>query len=148
MDISGQQQQPAATKPWFCYLLDSPIGPTYVGSTVDLDRRLRQHNCEISGGAKATRVVCQTYGGPAWHRELHVCGFPSEGEALRFEWRWKALTKKQSRRLPPIERRFKALMALLALPKSTAAAMPFADYPAPLQIIKETDKSRAWFTTA
>lgn len=132
-------------KSWFCYLLDSPIGPTYVGSTIDLNRRLRQHNCEISGGARATKSVCAVYGGPAWHRELHVKGFPSEGEALRFEWRWKALTKKQSKRLSPIERRFKALLALMALPKSTENAMLFSDYLMPLEIVCETDKSNGWF---
>ena len=38
----------------FVYLLVSTSGSTYVGATVDLTRRLRQHNKEIKGGAHAT----------------------------------------------------------------------------------------------
>ena len=40
---------------WFCYLLiNTNNNSTYVGVTKNLERRLRQHNGEISGGAKAT----------------------------------------------------------------------------------------------
>ena len=35
---------------FFVYLLLSSDDSTYVGATVDLDRRLRQHNKEIKGG--------------------------------------------------------------------------------------------------
>jgi len=43
-------------KPWFVYLLVAEDGATYVGATVDLEHRLRQHNGQIGGGAKATHV--------------------------------------------------------------------------------------------
>ena len=43
-------------KQFFVYLLVSSTGATYVGATVDLNRRLRQHNKEIKGGAHATRA--------------------------------------------------------------------------------------------
>ena len=36
----------------YVYLLVSTKGNTYVGATVDLNRRLRQHNKEIKGGAE------------------------------------------------------------------------------------------------
>ena len=39
----------------FVYLLESSDKATYVGATVDLNRRLRQHNCELKGGAIATK---------------------------------------------------------------------------------------------
>ncbi len=43
--------------PWFVYvLLSSDKSRTYVGITTDVDRRLRQHNGEIVGGAKCTRA--------------------------------------------------------------------------------------------
>ena len=42
------------TKPWFNYIIFDNV-KTYVGSTVNLDRRIRQHNCDIKGGAKYTR---------------------------------------------------------------------------------------------
>ena len=38
----------------FVYLLQSSDGATYVGATVNLERRLRQHNKELVGGARAT----------------------------------------------------------------------------------------------
>ncbi|MGB0952474.1 MAG: GIY-YIG nuclease family protein [Planctomycetota bacterium] len=42
--------------PWILYLLrSSKEERTYVGITMDLDRRLLQHNGELAGGAKATR---------------------------------------------------------------------------------------------
>ena len=40
----------------YVYLLVSTNGNTYVGATVDLTRRLRQHNKEIKGGAHATGI--------------------------------------------------------------------------------------------
>lgn len=41
---------------WFVYILCSAGGRTYVGVTTDVDRRLRQHNGELAGGARATRA--------------------------------------------------------------------------------------------
>ena len=41
----------------FVYLLQYKNN-TYVGATVDVNRRLRQHNCEIKGGAMGTCLLC------------------------------------------------------------------------------------------
>ena len=74
------------SKPWFVYCLATVEEPiqTYVGATIDLDRRLNQHNGEQRGGAKATQRR------PAgWYRVCHVEGFESENQALSFEWHWK-----------------------------------------------------------
>lgn len=40
---------------YIVYLLSNPAGHTYIGSTNNPERRLRQHNGEICGGAKATK---------------------------------------------------------------------------------------------
>jgi putative endonuclease len=40
---------------WFVYVLVSTGGRTYVGIATDVARRLRQHNGELAGGARATR---------------------------------------------------------------------------------------------
>jgi len=118
---------------WHCYLLATVDGSpkTYVGITPDLDRRLKQHNGLLSGGAMATK-------GRAWERIAHVRGFPDHRAALQFEWRWKQI----SRRLTggPIERRMKALQELLALDKPTSAAVPYCEYPQPLEVIMETER--------
>ncbi len=43
--------------PWSVYLLQSANGKkSYTGITTDIERRLKQHNGEISGGAKSTRA--------------------------------------------------------------------------------------------
>ena len=65
---------------------------TYVGATVDVDRRLRQHNKEIKGGAHATGIKVNQ--GKIWERACYVQGFPDWQAALQFEWRWKQLSRK------------------------------------------------------
>ena len=46
-----------ADTPFWLYVLLSADGRrTYVGITTDVERRLRQHNGELVGGAKATRA--------------------------------------------------------------------------------------------
>lgn len=58
---------------------------TYVGSTNDFRRRLRQHNGEISGGARTTKPRSRR----PWALELIIYGFETLSEARSFEWRWK-----------------------------------------------------------
>ena len=84
---------------WYCYLLISD-NKTYVGATIDPDRRLRQHNGELSGGAKATR-------GYVWRRKVLVGIFENAHDALSFEWHWKHISK--TCKGTPLERRMKAL---------------------------------------
>lgn len=97
------------SKPWFCYMLEAVGGgkqKTYVGATIDPNRRLRQHNGELSGGAKATH-------GRQWSRRFLIGGFEAEKAALQFEWRWKYLTR-QAPGTTFMERRIHALSLLLA----------------------------------
>lgn len=106
----------------FVYLLECSNGNTYVGATVDLDRRLRQHNKEIQGGARATGA--QVAKGLIWKRHCFVSGFPDWTAALQFEWRWKQLSRKRTEK-KPIDRRMAALDQLLTFEKSTEKAVPF-----------------------
>lgn len=123
----------------FVYLLVSTNGNTYVGATVDLERRLRQHNKEIKGGAHATGIkVAQ---GEIWTRACHVSGFPDWKSALQFEWRWKQISRKLSLSIPPLERRIRALNILLELPQSTTKAMPYSEWTVPPKINLETDEA-------
>jgi predicted GIY-YIG superfamily endonuclease len=127
----------------FVYLLVSTNGNTYVGATVDLNRRLRQHNKEIKGGAHATGIkVAQ---GESWTRAAHVSGFPTWQAALQFEWRWKQLTRKLPVNMNPLERRINALKTLLSLEQSTSKALPYSEWPTPPEVHIETDEANIYY---
>lgn len=113
-------------KPSFVYLLQSSGGYTYVGATIDVDHRLRQHNKEIKGGAVATTT--RVAKGETWERICYVSGFPSWSAALQFEWRWKQLSRKLSIHTSPLKRRFEALHELLSLDRATSKAIPYAEW--------------------
>ena len=112
-------------------LLSTSCNNTYVGATINVNRRLRQHNGEIKGGAKAT-----TSKGKQWQRVCYVSGFPDWSSALQFEWRWKQLSRqsKYQRISIPLIRRISALDHLLSLEKSTTKAIPFSKWETPPKI--------------
>jgi predicted GIY-YIG superfamily endonuclease len=124
-------------KTFCCYCLVSEQQTTYVGFTTNLDRRLRQHNCDLQGGAKATK-------GKSWKRILSVTGFPTKQAALQFEWKWKYLSRKASG-VTAVERRCKALTDLLNSEQSTSHAEPFYTYESPLQVFLEDQSIRGFF---
>jgi len=111
---------------YYVYLLESSNGSTYVGATIDLNRRLRQHNGIIKGGAKRTTGIVNR--GESWKRYCYVSGFPDWKSALQFEWRWKQLSRKIKSKNSPIEKRIQALNQLLSLEKSTSNAIPFEEW--------------------
>lgn len=127
----------------YVYLLLSSDNSTYVGSTVDLNRRLRQHNKEISGGAKiTTNKVIQ---GHTWIRVAHIEGFPNWQSALQFEWRWKQLTRKITIYLHPLHRRILALKELLQLDRATSKALPYSEWENKPTVILEDDEARKYY---
>lgn len=128
---------------YYVYLLLSDSGATYVGATVNLDKRLRQHNKEIKGGAHATGIKVEK--GESWVRAAHVAGFPDWPAALQFEWRWKQLSRKLPLSLLPLERRMKALTQLLALEKPTTRAIPYSEWDKPPEVVIELEEAKQYY---
>jgi predicted GIY-YIG superfamily endonuclease len=111
---------------WHCYLLAATdSNKTYIGATIDPDRRLRQHNGQIGGGAKATR-------GHTWHRVALVSGFPDERAALQFEWAWKWRTRQVNGK--GIKGRLAALWVVLDSQQSTSKALQFSEWDSPPKV--------------
>ena len=84
-------------KSYYCYFLGQPdnwTGQTYNGYTVNLNRRLRQHNGEIKGGAFAT-----TKKGPgAWNFiAVMTCDTWTNIDAMKCEWNCRYPTRKKPR---------------------------------------------------
>lgn len=127
----------------YVYLLHSTDNSTYIGATVDLDRRLRQHNKIIKGGAHATSMKVNA--GQIWERACYVEGFPDWQAALQFEWRWKQISRKLSNKLFPLKRRMIALKQLLALDSSTSKAIPYSQWNTPPNIIFESDIAKNFY---
>ncbi len=100
---------------YYCYILKSinpnHLNSTYNGSTNNLIRRLRQHNGEIVGGAKATK------GKGPWIYIAIWEGFSSYKEALSCEWRIKhpTNTKIRPKKFNGVEGRIKSLNLLICL---------------------------------
>ena len=127
----------------YVYLLHSTDNSTYVGATVDLERRLRQHNKIIKGGAHATSMKVNA--GQTWERACYVEGFPDWQAALQFEWRWKQISRKLSNKLFPLKRRIIALKELLALDSSTSKAIPYSQWNTPPNIIFESEFAKNFY---
>jgi putative endonuclease len=56
---------------------------TYVGVAVDVERRARQHNGELAGGARSTRA------GRPWHVAIVHGPYPDRGTAQSVEYQLK-----------------------------------------------------------
>jgi structure-specific endonuclease subunit SLX1 len=114
---------------FFVYFIESTNGSTYIGATVDLNKRIRQHNKELKGGATATSIKVNQ--GEAWSYVCYVENFPNWNEALKFEWRWKQISRQIQKKNPkqnPREKRLEALDLLLKLDRPTSKAMLYNEW--------------------
>ncbi len=100
---------------YYCYIIRSInqdfINSTYNGSTNNLIRRLKQHNGELVGGAKATK------GKGPWVYIAIWEGFQTHNEALSCEWRIKhpTNTRKRPSQFNGVNGRIKSLNLLTGL---------------------------------
>lgn len=143
---------------WFVYmLLNSKSTIPYIGKTNNLTRRLRQHNGEISGGAKRTHRAL--HHNPTdtdatdtkWRRVLHVKGFIDERAALHFENRFQRERRKASSSAKKTNENTKnslwkgleALKAVMECTRPTRAARPLQEYG--VQIVFESDEAESLY---
>jgi putative endonuclease len=74
---------------WYVYLIrNSDDSRLYCGVTTDPNRRIRQHNGEIPGGARATRAK------RPWSF-VYLANAPTKSAALRREIVIKKMTRKE-----------------------------------------------------
>jgi predicted GIY-YIG superfamily endonuclease len=94
---SNKGKEPKDTK-YYCYILGQSkqlqkgTGKTYNGYTVNLNRRLRQHNGEIKGGAFATKGI-----GPWEFIAVMTCSTWTNVRAMQVEWLIRYPTRKKPR---------------------------------------------------
>lgn len=114
---------------WVCYLLrcleKNHGNLTYNGSTNNIIKRLRQHNGEIIGGARATK-------GKKWEIYMILTGFQTKTEALCCEWRIKhpTGTRRRPSKFCGVLGRISSLNFILNLDKWTEKGVknPKAEY--------------------
>mgnify|MGYP001319781182 CR=1 FL=1 len=116
-------------RPWSFYIIANG-GRTYAGVSPDPVRRLRQHNGEISGGAKYT-----TSTGPGWYHICLVEGFITSRQALQFEW---AVKHERPRGKGGLVMRLEKLHRVLARERWTSNAPLASTVPLSLKWVVDT----------
>lgn len=80
---------------WLCYLLYSlDSGRTYIGSTNNIQRRLKDHN---NNDPKIKRKGARCTAGQVWVPVLYITGFETKNLCLSFESGWKKISRKRSK---------------------------------------------------
>ena len=93
-------------KNWNLYLLENEINNrTYLGVTNNTKRRIRQHNGEIKGGAKATRMT------DTWKYRVLIKNL-TKSEALSYERTCKNLRRKGIGKTP-VDRRISIMKKVI-----------------------------------
>ena len=111
---------------YLCYLIYNK-SRTYIGSTNNFTRRIRQHNCEISGGAKYTTNFKTSID---WYPVILISGFKEKKNALSFEWRIKRSLNKQGKLKPNsgLDNRVKNIFDIISSNKITNNCPPVSSF--------------------
>ncbi len=111
LQILIQEKMPSRYKRhgYICYTITNHK-KTYVGITNLLQRRLKQHNGILKGGARATR------GKGPWFVSFYVYGFRNKSEALSFEW-WMHHKKPRFKYIGNTTKRLHCCNTVLSFPK-------------------------------
>jgi len=88
----GRAQNASMASEWYVYLMRCADDSFYTGVTTDPERRLRQHNGELVGGARYTRARR-----PVQLVYQERCA--SRQEACQREYRLRRLSAREKRRL-------------------------------------------------
>lgn len=78
--------------PYYIYILRCSDNTLYTGITTDIERRVRQHNGEVKGGARYTRAKRPV-------QLVHSEELQSRSEATKREYEIKALRREEKEAL-------------------------------------------------
>jgi len=106
-----------------CYIIFND-NYSYVGITNNLNKRIRQHNQIIKGGAKYTSLI-NSIMKTNWHYGCYIDGFKNKIDALRFEWALKHVKPKNK---TGIINRMNKLITLLNKEKWTSKSPASLNY--------------------
>ena len=101
---------------YFCYIIENGHS-SYVGITNNREKRLRQHNSEISGGAKYTSLR-----GPGWK---YVCIINNLDKITSMKLEW-AIKHEQPVNASGICNRIRKLMSVLNKERFTKKSLDLA----------------------
>lgn len=115
--MSRKTLPPALSAYLLCSTNPKSVDSSYIGKTINIARRLRQHNGEITGGAMRTKRLAPV------QLVLTVDGFMTNREVLQFEWHWQhacrsSILRAYSKKYLFAKRTVNGLR-LLNLPRST-----------------------------
>lgn len=105
---------------WFFYLIKNN-NCTYAGVSPTPDKRLRQHNGEIKGGAKYT-----TSKGAGWEHICLIGGFQDKIQSMQFEWAVKHVPPRDA---GGVENRIKKMLIVCNKERWTSKAPLAKDVP-------------------
>ena len=96
---------------YYCYfIISQKNNKTYIGITNNLEKRIKQHNGELKGGAKSTKSSSN------WSFHTIIGKFNNKSEAMSFEWYWKHQQNRNSKWVSTkagIDNKMKRLLELI-----------------------------------